>query len=107
MEDFWPFYISQHMSRANRRLHFAGTSFGLAFVAASALLRQPWLLAAGLVGAYGLAWWGHFFVERNRPATFSYPWLSFRADFRMYRLMLVGGMEPEIIRLKHEILKYR
>jgi hypothetical protein len=28
------------------------------------------LVLAGIVQAYFLAWMGHFFVEKNRPATF-------------------------------------
>lgn len=107
LDDFWPFYISQHMNRTNRRLHFAGTTFGLACLAVCVLLREPRLIGVGLAGAYGLAWIGHFRYEGNRPATFRYPILSFRADLRMYRLMLTGSMEAEIIRLKQQILPYR
>lgn len=107
LDEFWPFYIAQHMNRANRRLHFAGTTFGLACLVAVALLREPRLIPVGLAGAYGLAWLGHFKFEDNRPATFHYPLLSFRADLRMVRLMLAGAMEAEIILLKQRILPYR
>ncbi len=107
LDDFWPFYIAQHMNRKNRRLHFAGTTIGLAALAAGLLLRESRFLPLGLAGAYGLAWVGHFKYEGNRPATFRYPLLSFRADFRMYRLMWSGAMEAEIIRLKQRILPYR
>lgn len=107
LAEFWPFYIAQHMNRTNRRLHFAGTSLGLACLAAALGLREPRLLAAGLVLAYGLAWIGHFVYEKNRPATFEFPLLSLRADLRMVRLMLTGSMELEIIRLKQDILRYR
>ncbi|MBI4349366.1 MAG: DUF962 domain-containing protein [Elusimicrobia bacterium] len=107
LDEFWPFYIAQHMNRANRRLHFAGTTFGLVALAACMLLREPRLIPIGLAGAYGLAWIGHFKFEGNKPATFRYPFLSFRADLRMYRLMWTGSMEAEIIRLKQQILPYR
>lgn len=106
LEEFWPFYISQHLKPGTRRLHFVGTTIGLLLFSSALSWRQPWLLAGALVGSYGLAWIGHFFIERNAPATFKYPLLSFRADFRMYRLMWLGRMESEIGRLKSEIRRY-
>lgn len=36
-----------------------------------------------LIG-YGFAWVGHFFYEKNRPATFTYPVFSLIGDFRMW-----------------------
>jgi hypothetical protein len=44
------------------------------------------------VFGYGGAWIGHFFYERNRPATFAQPWLSFKADWVMYWQMLTGKL---------------
>jgi hypothetical protein len=37
-----------------------------------------------LLIAYGCAWFGHFFVEKNVPATFIYPSFSLMGDFRMF-----------------------
>lgn len=107
LDSFWPFYIAQHMNRTNRRLHFYGTNLGLVFLSMALAYRRPLLLAPALLLGYGLAWVGHYAVEKNRPATFQYPLLSFRADLRMWRLMWTGGMEAEIIRLKQDILRYR
>jgi hypothetical protein len=45
-------------------------------------------LAAALMAGYGLAWLGHFFFEKNRPATFSHPFYSFIGDWVMCRDML-------------------
>ena len=39
---------------------------------------------------YGFAWFGHFAVERNRPATFQYPIYSLAGDFRMFADMIRG-----------------
>jgi hypothetical protein len=81
---FYPFYLSQHQVRWNRRLHFIGTSLviGLAVYAAAAASLRP--LAALPLAGYGFAWAGHFFFEKNRPATFRYPLYSLVCDFRMY-----------------------
>jgi hypothetical protein len=88
--DFYPSYLAEHSDRTCRRLHFAGTTLGLAAVlAALATLDWRWL-AAGLLAGYGLAWTGHFFFERNRPATFSRPLYSFLGDWVMWKDMLTG-----------------
>ncbi|MHB2026857.1 MAG: Mpo1-like protein [Elusimicrobiota bacterium] len=104
--EFWPFYISQHTRRATRRLHFAGTTLGLACAAVAVVTGRLWFLLAALVVSYGLAWIGHFFIEKNLPATFQYPALSLRADLRMYRLMMMRVMDSEIIRHREKIAEY-
>lgn len=106
LDDFWPFYISQHMQARTRRLHFIGTTAGLFFLGLALLSRRLAFIPAGLASAYGLAWVGHFVVEKNRPATFQYPLMSFRADFRMYRLMWKGEMEREMARFRDEISRH-
>jgi hypothetical protein len=96
-EAFWPFYVSQHLHPVNRALHFVGTTLVIASVAASILWSPAFILAAPVAG-YAFAWVGHFFVEKNKPATFTHPLWSLRGDFRMYRLMWLGRMVPEIAR---------
>ena len=54
-----------------------------AFAAFCVTLNAWWLLAMPLVG-YGFAWVGHFFFEKNRPATFQYPLWSLMGDFRLF-----------------------
>lgn len=90
--EFWPFYVRQHSLPATRWLHFIGTSGALALIALAAALPQPWLLLAALFCGYFFAWIGHFFFEKNRPATFTYPMLSLIGDFHMYGLMWLGRM---------------
>jgi len=99
-EEFWPFYVGQHSKEGTRALHFAGTTAGLAWLLAAAAFRRPHFLVHALVSAYGLAWVGHFFIEKNRPATFTYPLWSLEGDFRMYALMWQGKMSAEIERLR-------
>jgi hypothetical protein len=52
----------------------------------------------GLLLGYGFAWVGHFFIERNKPASFHYPLWSFRGDWKMWALMLRGRMQAEVER---------
>jgi hypothetical protein len=58
-------------------------------------------LLGALVSGYLFAWIGHFFVEKNRPATFTYPFWSFVSDFRMFGVWLSGRMGRELER--HQI----
>ena len=90
-EDFYPFYLGEHANLICRRLHFIGTS-GIVIVVAlviAQVLPVVWLWAIPILG-YGFAWIGHFFFEKNRPATFKYPFYSFLGDWVMYRDMLTG-----------------
>lgn len=98
-EEFWPFYVSQHRRHGTRVLHFAGTTLGLLFLARAVASARPVFLLWGLVAAYGLAWIGHFFIEKNCPATFQYPVWSFLGDMRMYGFMWRGRMTAEALRL--------
>ncbi|MEM1091059.1 MAG: DUF962 domain-containing protein [Pseudomonadota bacterium] len=88
--DFYPFYLSEHSNAVCRRLHFAGTSLVLAIVVYALLTGNLWALLAIPLAGYGFAWVGHFFFEKNRPATFQHPWYSLLGDFVMYRDMLIG-----------------
>ena len=89
-DDFYPYYLTEHQQPTCRRLHFLGTGgalLALVYVVGTASWRLVW---APLVIGYGLAWVGHFFFEKNRPATFQYPLYSLRGDFRMFREILTG-----------------
>lgn len=105
--EFWPYYVSQHLNPVNRRLHFIGTSLGLVLAAVGLIGRAPVVAVASVVVAYAFAWAGHFFYEKNTPATFTYPLLSLRADFRMYWLALRGEMDTEILLLTKDLKRLR
>jgi len=89
---FYPYYLAQHDKRSCRRAHFIGTTLALACIVQAIVRMNAWWLLAALVCGYGGAWIGHFFYEKNRPATFGYPWYSFRADWIMYWQMLTGKL---------------
>jgi hypothetical protein len=100
-EEFWPFYLSQHSNRTCRNLHFLGTLLGMAFLLNCLIKKQYVLLPICFVFGYGFSWVGHFFFEKNRPATFIYPRWSFIGDFKMLNLFLTGGLKEELKR--HQI----
>jgi len=82
--EFYPFYLSEHSHCICRRLHFAGSLLVIAIVLAAIAMRDArWLWLAPIVG-YGFAWIGHFFFEKNRPATFQHPLYSLAGDWVMF-----------------------
>ena len=81
--EFWPFYLGEHRKRRTRHLHYFGTSLAIAALIVALASQTWWLLAAAMFCGYFFAWIGHFFVEKNRPATFTYPVWSLFSDFRM------------------------
>ena len=83
-DEFYPFYLSEHRNRISRRLHFTGTSIAVLLLILAVATQAWWLILIALIQAYTLAWIGHFFFEHNKPATFIYPWFSFRGDWRMW-----------------------
>lgn len=94
---FYPFYKQQHCRLGTRLLHLAGTSLFLANTALClATRRHTRQLLLGPVAAYSCAWVGHFFVELNRPATFSYPVWSLMGDFVMF-FNVLRGKEPLVL----------
>jgi len=82
--DFYPFYLGEHSNRTCRRLHFVGSTLVLACWVRFVMTGNPMWLLYSLLCGYGFAWVGHFFFEKNKPATFSYPLYSFMGDWVMY-----------------------
>ena len=91
-QPFYDFYLDEHQNMACRRLHFAGSSFGLLGLAKSVKTRSPKPLLKGIAAGYACAWVGHFFFEKNKPASFKFPLKSFASDFRMYSDVVRGNL---------------
>lgn len=91
--EFYPHYLSEHSDPANRRIHFLGC-LAVIIVIFYSLLAQVWLalILVPLVG-YGFAWIGHFFVEKNRPATFKHPIYSLMGEWKMFLDIITGRIK--------------
>jgi hypothetical protein len=88
--EFYPYYLAEHGNSTCRRLHFIGTTLVIGILAYALGRGSPGLLLAVPVAGYSFAWIGHFFFEKNRPATFQHPFYSLLGDFVMYRDMILG-----------------
>lgn len=95
--DFWPYYVRAHSQPRTRILHAIGSILALASVGLAFTVSLWFLLGAPLIG-YAFAWYAHFFVEHNKPATFGHPFYSLAADYRMLFLMMAGRMDDEVSR---------
>jgi hypothetical protein len=90
LKEFYPYYLSEHQNPTSRLLHFVGTGLVLVvLVLGIALENYSWLAGIPVLG-YGFAWVGHFFFEKNKPATFTYPLYSLASDFLLFFDLLRG-----------------
>jgi hypothetical protein len=98
-QEFWDFYVREHSRPLTRYLHFVGTLLALVLLIwilrSGQLIYLPLCLAVG----YAFAWFAHFFVEHNKPATFKYPLWSFVSDYKMMWFMLTNRMDREVQRV--------
>lgn len=101
-EAFWPFYLGEHSLKATRWMHFVGTTIALLNLVTAVVSLSPFYLLSALFSGYLFAWVSHFFIEKNRPATFTYPAWSFIADWKMWALMATGRLSAELA--KHQIV---
>lgn len=95
--EFWPYYVCEHSRPLTRYLHFCGTLLLIPVLVMGLMASAYYFFLLPLVG-YGFAWLSHALVERNKPATFSYPLWSLLADFKMFFYMCIGKMSSEVER---------
>ena len=90
LKDFYPFYLTEHQNRVSRILHFIGTGLVILWMLGCLYTgNYAWLGLIPVIG-YSFAWVGHFFFEKNKPATFQYPFYSLASDFLMFWDLLRG-----------------
>lgn len=83
-KEFYPYYLKEHSDPICRLLHFIGSTLVLLLLTYAIWTNQLIYLCLLPVVGYGFAWIGHFFFEKNKPATFTYPLYSFMGDWVMF-----------------------
>lgn len=91
--EFYPFYLKEHSNAVCRRLHFFGSFFVLLLSLYILFTQKWWLVPAVPIIGYGCAWVGHIFFEKNKPATFTYPFYSLMGDWVMFKDILIGKIK--------------
>lgn len=104
LREFYPYYLTEHQDLACQILHFTGTTGFLFLLFYAPLTQTWWLLSLAPVCGYGFAWVGHFFFEKNRPATFTYPAFSLASDFIMYYHIITFQLGKKMQEAKRSIL---
>ncbi len=89
LKEFYPHYLTEHLNSTCRILHFIGTALVLINLVWALITGNYWALWLIPVIGYGFAWVGHFFYEKNKPATFQYPLYSLASDFIMFKDLLI------------------
>ncbi|SHJ88195.1 DUF962 domain-containing protein [Epilithonimonas mollis] len=89
-KEFYQFYLTEHQKPLTRVFHFIGILLVFAviiYVIESGKERFLWYCP---IFGYGFAWFSHAVFEKNKPATFRYPFWSLISDFRLFFELLIG-----------------
>lgn len=88
LKEFYPYYLTEHNLGISRSLHFIGTTLVIINLIIFITTVNPFFILSSVFFGYFFAWIGHFIFEKNKPATFKYPFKSLASDFIMYWQML-------------------
>lgn len=94
--EFWPYYLREHSQPATRGFHYVGTSLAIVLLIILLVTGNFLWLPLALVSGYFFAWVSHGTIEKNKPATFTYPLWSLVSDFKMLFCFLTGRMAAEL-----------
>lgn len=94
--EFYPYYLNEHRHPVNRLLHITGTLLLIAVLLVAVFTQRWWMFAILPLIGYGFAWVGHFFIEKNKPATFTHPFYSLASDFLMCWHFVTGQLKTKM-----------
>ena len=97
-QEFWPFYLREHSKPQTRAIHYIGSIASVVVLIWAVATQNWWWLLAVPVCGYSFAWFSHFFVEKNKPATFQAPVWSLISDNRMCAQFISGQIDGELMK---------
>jgi hypothetical protein len=92
-KEFYPFYLSEHSKTSTKILHVIGSLSVISMIFYAFIYSSTKILYFLPIVGYGFAWIGHFFFEKNRPATFKFPLYSFIGDWVMLKDIFLGKVK--------------
>ena len=92
-KEFYLFYLSEHSKSSTKILHVIGSLGVISMLFYSFYTSNLKILCYLPLCGYGFAWIGHFFFEKNKPATFEFPLYSFVGDWVMLKDILIGKVK--------------
>lgn len=93
LKEYYPYYLTLHQNKWNRRLHAMGQLYTVLFVAICVSKSLWFMLPLAPLVVYPFAWTGHIVFEKNKPAAWSKPLLAKICDWIMLKDMIVGKLE--------------
>lgn len=103
LASFYPYYLTEHSKKTTRITHFIGTGLVILLLISALIYQKLLFLAFIPLAGYGFAWVGHFFFEKNKPATFQYPLYSLASDFIMFWHILSFQIDERLEEAQNEI----
>jgi hypothetical protein len=97
---FYEYYLTEHSNANNRKVHFIGTLLLIfSFLIGIVTGKLIFFILIPILG-YGFAWVGHYFIEKNKPATFTYPFYSLAGDFVMFWDIITGNIDEKLKKIE-------
>lgn len=85
-KSFYSFYLEEHQNVISRRLHFAGSSFGLIGLASALKTGRVSPVLKGIAAGYACAWVGHFFLRKINPPHLNIPFKVLLVTFECMQI---------------------
>ena len=106
ISEFYPYHLSNHKNNFNRLLHFVGIIISLFMLAYLLIQSNYFYIPVPLFIAFLFTWVGHFFFEKNKPATFKYPFKVCLCELFMVWKIANGSIISELKKYSIENKKY-
>lgn len=98
-KQYYQMYLTLHKNKWNRRLHVLGQLVTIMYLILSiylsfykSLVFLPMFIALPFV-VYPFAWFGHLYIEKNKPAAFRNPIWAKAADWVMLKDIILGKIK--------------